>query len=82
MTPERSSSGTYSGGDRATGVLDGDATAAFWESVHTALEDEAAHAERRAMGTFSLSVTVSGATESVVLTPAAGARIQERLPDG
>jgi hypothetical protein len=81
MTPERSSSGTYSGGEPANGVLDDDATAGFWEAVGAALKDESGHARARAMGTFSLSVTMDGATESVVLKPAAGARLQEQLPE-
>ena len=81
MTPERSSSGTYSGGDPANGVLDTDAAAGFWEAVTTAMKDDAGHANTRAMGTFSLSVTTNGATDAVVLTPAAGERVQERLPE-
>ncbi len=80
MTPERSSSGTYSGGDPAEGVLDDAAVTDLWVAVDAALSDESGHAEARAMGTVSLTVTRGGDTQTVVLDRQAGATLLETLP--
>ena len=78
MTPERSSSGVYSGGEPAAGTLDPAATEALWTAVSQALSDASGHAQARAMGTISLSVTIDGDTQAVVLTPAAGAELLDQ----
>jgi hypothetical protein len=69
MTPERSSSGTFSGGPPATGDLGADATRALWQHIATLRDDPAAHADQRRMGTGLLTLEASGGRTRLLLAP-------------
>jgi len=60
VTPERSSSGTYSGGTPKAGTLDAEAIEALWAQVDALMGNPELHTEARAMGTGSFTVTQGG----------------------
>lgn len=72
VTPEQSSTGTYSGGEPRAGTLDADEVDALWRLVEAAAAATAGHTDARAKGTVALAA--SGPIDtSVVLTAEAGA---------
>ncbi len=60
MTPERSSSGLYSGGAPRRGVLVPPQVAELWAHVRTLIEQTASHVELRTKGTAVISTRVDG----------------------
>ena len=62
VTPERSSTGAYSGGEPRSGTLDAKDEKELWRRVKALEADEASHAEERAKGTGAFRVTEAGAT--------------------
>lgn len=69
VTPERSSSGTYSGGEPGAGVVTEDQALALWAEVRRLQGDASARSEHREKGTGALTVaTVTGEAKLIVRT--------------
>ena len=60
VTPEQSSSGTYSGGDPQQGTLTADQIDALWHWIRELEADVRQHAESRMMGTGSFVIREAG----------------------
>ncbi len=75
MTPEKSSSGTYSGGAARTGVATPTQVAALWELVAKLEGATEAHAEGRRMGTGSLRISTPEGERALLIR--AGAELSE-----
>jgi hypothetical protein len=74
MTPERSSSGTYSGGDPRRGPLTDAQAAALWREVKAAVDDAAGHEQARAKGTVAIRA-LGPTTAELVVSGSAGAAL-------
>lgn len=59
VTPENSSSGTYSGGEPANVTLDAENSAALWSKVQELQTNKAIHAAARGMGTGAFTIAGS-----------------------
>jgi acetylornithine deacetylase/succinyl-diaminopimelate desuccinylase-like protein len=81
VTPEQSSSGTYSGGEPASGELPAEAIEALWAEVRAAIDDTGSHVDTRAMGTASLSWTTPDDRGEVLLDADAARRLADRLDE-
>ena len=60
VTPERSSSGTYSGGMAASGDLTPTQVRQIWSGMRDLRDDTGSHVKQRMMGTGSFRVTEQG----------------------
>lgn len=67
VTPERSSTGRYSGGDPRSGRLDGDRLAALWQHVRALESNIALQGEDRNKGTGAFHIT-EGASRSFIIS--------------
>lgn len=67
MTPQRSSSGVYSGGEPRSGAVSRDEVARLWALVGRAEADRACRVAQRTMGSGLLRVTRDGAEEQRIL---------------
>lgn len=78
VTPEHSSTGTYSGGDPRAGSLTPAQVEALWREVALAVADPATHMTDREKG--SVAITAGGPTRgAVIVTGAAGAKLLATL---
>ena len=67
VTPETSSSGTYSGGEARKGTLTRDAAADLWTRVGALEADAEIRAERREMGTGRFTLTTADAQRTFMV---------------
>ena len=67
VTPERSSTGMYSGGDPRKGRLDAARVAQLWAQVRALEAKTALHVEDRAKGTGVFAITEAGATRTFII---------------
>lgn len=67
VTPERSSTGMYSGGDPRSGHLDPAELAELWQHVRALEANRALHGEDRNKGTGSFRVVEGSATRSFII---------------
>ncbi|MEZ4321751.1 MAG: hypothetical protein R3F61_30025 [Myxococcota bacterium] len=67
VTPEESSSGTYSGGEPGSGEVDAAGAEALWAELRRLQADPAVHAETRSMGTGHVSMTTESGEQTVLL---------------
>ncbi|MEM7355704.1 MAG: hypothetical protein AAF657_33120, partial [Acidobacteriota bacterium] len=63
VTPEQSSSGTYSGGEPEKGALDPAQVEALWSWLRDLEGATASHTSKRRMGTGSFRILESGSAE-------------------
>lgn len=63
VTPERSSSGTYSGGDPYEGIMDPAQVEALLQRIRDLEDDTGSHATSRMKGTSSFRIREGGAAE-------------------
>ena len=68
MTPERSSSGTYSGGAPRTGVVPPAQVASLWERVRRLEDDPEQRAEQRRMGTGAFTISTPEGERAFLVT--------------
>jgi hypothetical protein len=78
MTPERSSSGVYSGGEPASGRLTAAGEGLLWQQVRRVQGDTAHHITARRMGTVAVEVRVGAADPQTTLS-ASSAAVDELL---
>lgn len=74
VTPERSSTGTYSGGDPRNGPLTEAQAAALWREVEAAVANTSAHVEARAKGTVAIAAR-GPTTAEIIVDGTAGAAL-------
>lgn len=67
VTPERSSTGMYSGGDPRSRRLDAEQLASLWQRVQALAEASALHVEDRAKGTGSFHLVDHTGTRSFII---------------
>ena len=67
VTPETSSSGTYSGGEAREGPVDEEHVAELWQWLVKLAADTALHAGSRMMGTGSFTVTTPSGTHRFIV---------------
>jgi hypothetical protein len=68
VTPERSSSGMYSGGEPAPGALDGEAVARLWKRVRELEAATALHTEERGKGTGAFHLVTPAGERSFIVS--------------
>jgi len=79
VTPETSSSGTYSGGKPAEGTLSAERAQELWRLVHALESTTAAHVADRAMGTTMVMVEDSVGKRSFVVRSGAAVDLETLL---
>jgi len=79
VTPETSSSGSYSGGEPAAGDLSDAQVRELWSLVHALEAATDYHVEARAMGTTQVTVESPVGTRSFVLAPGSAADLEALL---
>jgi hypothetical protein len=67
ITPERSSTGSYSGGEPAAGVLDGEQAMALWQRVRRLEADTEIHTEQRMKRTGSFRLVSSNRERAFIV---------------
>ncbi|HEY5928197.1 MAG TPA: hypothetical protein VIV11_41200 [Kofleriaceae bacterium] len=67
VTPERSSTGMYSGGDPRKGPLDAARVVELWTQVRALEANAGLHTTERAKGTGAFSIMEAGATRSFII---------------
>lgn len=67
VSPEQSSSGLYSGGEPASGVLTDVQVQALWQRVEALGVNDTDHVELRGKGTGQFDVTMIGTTRTFIL---------------
>lgn len=73
MSPERSSSGTFSGGEARSGRLTSTQEALLWQHVQRLQAATAHHIDARRMGTLALEVTIGTAAPGTTLVAGSSA---------
>ncbi len=73
MSPERSSSGTFSGGEARSGRLTSMQEGLLWQHVQRLHADTAHHIDARRMGTLALEVTIATAAPGTTLVAGSSA---------
>jgi len=83
MTPERSSTGSYSGGEpRSLRLAATDPRVAeLWQHVSAVEADTAQHAESRLKGDGAFTITTAGATRRFLVARAATRELEAMLVD-
>jgi hypothetical protein len=79
VTPEQSSSGTYSGGAAAEGSFDAATLATLWGLVHGLERAKELHVAERAMGTTQVHVQTSAGDRAFVVRAGAAAELDALL---
>jgi hypothetical protein len=67
VTPKRSSTGMYSGGDPRAGTLDAGQIAELWQRVQALAANTTLHVEDRAKGTGSFHIVDETGTRSFIV---------------
>jgi len=81
VTPENSSSGTYSGGTAAQGELSAPDAAILWATVRALQADTEHHSARREMGTTEIKEHSTESQHTVLLRRGAAAALHKLLSD-
>ncbi len=81
MTPENSSSGTYSGGTAARGALSAPDAAILWATVRALQADTDQHSARREMGTTEIKERSTESQRTVLLRRGAATALHRLLSE-